>query len=51
MADYNTERLLKRKTKLFYIDFVPLIAYAHANLIHILNGKHLQVVAVHSPHS
>jgi len=46
MADYGAERLLERKTKLFYIDFTPLIVYAHTNLVHIFNGKNLQMITV-----
>ncbi|MDR3547245.1 MAG: hypothetical protein P4M11_03025 [Candidatus Pacebacteria bacterium] len=46
MADYRKEIELSRKTKLFYVDFTPLIAHAHGNLISILNGKQLQVIEV-----
>ena len=46
MADYLQEVELSRKVKLFYIDFAPLLAYAHGNIIHILNGKELHVITV-----
>ena len=46
MADYLQEVELSRKVKLFYIDFAPLLAYAHGNIIYILNGKELHVITV-----
>ncbi len=46
MADYRKEIELSRKTKLFYIDYTPLLVHAHGNLLHILNGKELRVVEV-----
>lgn len=46
MADYYAELELSRKTKLFYIDFVPLIAHAHSNILYIMNGKQLETIAV-----
>ena len=46
MSNYLTDLDLSLKTKLFYIDFTPIIAHAHRNLMYILNGRQMQVLSV-----
>jgi len=48
MADYVRDHEISQKTKLFYVDFTPLIVHAHQNLIYILNPKQMQIISVHS---
>ena len=46
MANYEREHSLALKTKLFYVDFTPLVAFAHGNIVTILNGNKMQLLTV-----
>jgi len=46
MANYDKDLEVWRKNKLFFIDFVPVIAHAHGNVLYMLNGKQMQIISV-----